>query len=343
MTAWAHRLENYLFAPAAPTLLGRCRVAFYLWVSVFYWPVAVTWGSQNIADFADIGSIFWHPLPLFRLSHLPLLPHPWLDILYVGWKVALACSCVGLFTRLSMWLSFVPALYLLGLPLNFGTVNHAASGLVMALGIMAFSRAGDAVSIDAWWRRRTHRSPPVPSGEYRWPIRFVWILLATIYACAGVGKWASSGLGYLDPQVMASFLRQRALASYQAPLTDWGVGAGASSVAAVGNGWVGPRRGNRILDHAVVSVGPDRSGTGHVSDAHRYSHDARTAVLPAHGPVRVLGALGTRTPGHRVTPGGCPAPRTQPMSILRRFSPAPRSDRPPLVDVPDRSDCPLCS
>lgn len=224
MSRWLRRLEQYLFAPAAPTLLGRCRVAFYLWVSAFYWPVAITWGSQDISDFADVGSIFWHPLPLFDLLHLPLLPHPWLDYLYLGWKVALAFACVGLFTRLSMWLSFVPALYLLGLPLNFGTVNHATSGLVMGLGIMAFSRAGDAVSIDAWWRSRTGRSHPLPSGEYRWPIRFVWILLATIYACAGIGKWASSGFSYLDPDVMASFLRQRALASYQPPLTDWGWG-----------------------------------------------------------------------------------------------------------------------
>lgn len=80
------------------------------------------------------------------------------------------------------------------------------------------------MSIDAWRRRASGLPAAAPSPEYRWPIRFVWILLATIYLSAGVSKWLGSGLNYLDPDVMASFLRQRSFAWYQKPLTDLGYG-----------------------------------------------------------------------------------------------------------------------
>lgn len=220
-------LQCYFFAPASPVGLGRSRVAFYLWLFLYYLPVVETFGSQNVSAFADIGDIFWQPVFPFDLVDRPRLPHPWIDLLVVTWKLSLFTSCVGLFTRVSMGVAFVLGTYTIGLPLNFGTVFHTGGAVVIALGIMALSRAGDAVSVDSWWQRRMCRPGPEAGGEYRWPIRFVWVLLATVYFSAGVSKWVGSGLAYLDPDVMASFLRQRAFASYQQPLTDWGYGLAA--------------------------------------------------------------------------------------------------------------------
>jgi len=89
---------------------------------------------------------------------------------------------------------------------------------------MALSRAGDSVSLDELLRRRRGGSRREPSGEYRWPIRFIWVLLATAYFVSGASKVMANGLGYLHPDVMAGFLRQRSFAWQTRPFTDLGLG-----------------------------------------------------------------------------------------------------------------------
>ena len=66
------------------------------------------------------------------------------------WKAALVLSCLGLFTRASTVASFVLGLYLLGLPQNFigEAWYHYDMLVVIVLGILAFSRCGDAFSAD---------------------------------------------------------------------------------------------------------------------------------------------------------------------------------------------------
>jgi hypothetical protein len=222
MNLLASYVHRYFFRACPPEELGYCRVAFYLWLSLFYLPLVDTYGSQDVSAFADVGEVFWHPIWPFNVLGLSVAPHPWIDLLAGTWKLSLLLSCLGLFSRASMVCAFVLGAYLIGLPFNFGKLSHTGGIVVIALGILALSRAGDAISLDAWQRRRAGRAAAEPSGEYRWPIRFVWVLVATVYFCSGASKLISSGLGYLDPDMMASFLRERHFAWYSRPLTDWG-------------------------------------------------------------------------------------------------------------------------
>lgn len=223
MNRFLPSLDRFFFAPAPAQGLGCCRIAFYGWLFLFYLPAVETYGAQNVAAFADVGEIFWDPVFPFARLRVTVLPHPWIDALVIGWRIALLLACAGWFTRLSMVFALLAGAYLIGLPLNFGTMSHTGGIVVLGLAIMALSRAGESLSIDALIRRRRGLPLPQPSGEYRWPIRFIWVLLAVAYFVSGASKLLSNGLGYLNPDVMAGFLRHRSFAWQVRPLTGWGL------------------------------------------------------------------------------------------------------------------------
>jgi predicted DCC family thiol-disulfide oxidoreductase YuxK len=117
-------------------------------------------------------------------------------------------------------------LYLLGLPHNFGQTYHFDAAILFAFGVLAFSRCGDAWSIDALRRvaRRPDRSHIVPwSGEYTWPIRIMWVTISLIFCAAGVAKLWTSGIEWVTSDQMA-FLLQRVQyhISDADPVTNWG-------------------------------------------------------------------------------------------------------------------------
>jgi len=216
------RLDRYFFAPTSAQDLGYCRVAFCLWISLFYLPLFDNYQSQNISGFADVGEVFWQPIFPFNQLGIGVLPHPWIDWLVILWKGFLVTACMGVFTRTSLWGAFLLGVYCIGLPFNFGKISHNGGALVIAFGILAISRAGDAISLDSWWRRRRGAPTAKASGEYRWPIRFMWVLLACVYASSGLSKWLALGFQYLDPDTVAGFLRQRSFAWNSQPWTEWG-------------------------------------------------------------------------------------------------------------------------
>ena len=80
--------------------------------------------------------------------------------------------------------------------------------------VLASSRCGDAFSVDAWlaqrrapWSERGAR-PSVPSGEYRWPIQLVRLLMVLVFFAAGVAKLRFGRAAWFDPGNMAAILIQ---------------------------------------------------------------------------------------------------------------------------------------
>src|SRR5262245_37291865 len=102
-------------------------------------------------DFSAWGAyshVFWMPIWLFDTFHLPKLPCAASAAIQATWKAALLLSAVGLWTRASMTTAFVLGIYLMGLAHNFGQTQHFDTLIVFVTGVLAVSRAGDAVSID---------------------------------------------------------------------------------------------------------------------------------------------------------------------------------------------------
>jgi hypothetical protein len=134
-----------------------------------------------------------------------------LVIAQIVWKIALGLSGIGFLTRASTVTAFILGTYLLGLPHSFGGTSHGDAILVFVLGIMALSRCGDSVSVDALIlaaRRNSHRSeePALLDDEYTWPVRMVWWVMAWVFLAAGVSKIRHSGLAWVTSDTMAIIL-----------------------------------------------------------------------------------------------------------------------------------------
>ena len=154
---------------------------------------------------------------------IPLLPAGAIALIQVAFKLALALAAVGLFTRPALAAAFVCSVYLLGLPQNFGQIQHFDTLVVLVFGILAMSRAGDAWSIDAWRRSRRGAPTTLESGEYTWPIRAIWVMTAVIFCSAGFSKLRHSGLQWVFSDNLAIVLiRHQYFVSDGEPLTSWG-------------------------------------------------------------------------------------------------------------------------
>jgi len=197
------RWNRFWFAPAMPDNLGFCRVLFFGLLLVYFFPV-------RYDGWATIPRSFFDPVWPFEKLHIPIVPDPWLGLLAAIWKASLFLSCLGFCTRISTAIAFVLGAYLIGVPYNFGKTDHMTAIVVFTLGFFALSHGGDAWSADALIRRRFRDlPPPPPSGEYRWPVRAVWLTMALVFFAAGMAKLRHGGLAWVFSQHMEISLVQR--------------------------------------------------------------------------------------------------------------------------------------
>ena len=230
MTWLRNRWNHFWFEAASPDNLGLCRIILYGVMFLFYVltpRLFPSWGYlQDFAPWGSVSRVFWRPVWLFSLLHLPLVSTQALAVMQIVWRAALLLSCIGLFTRISTAISFALGLYLFGVPASFGKIHHMDHVLIFAFLIMAFSHCGDAWSIDALIRKArvgASREPSVTSGEYTWPVRMIWAVMAMIYFAAGVSKVRHSGFEWINSDNMSIFLISHAYHIANAePLTSWG-------------------------------------------------------------------------------------------------------------------------
>jgi len=209
--------EGYWFEAEAPDNLGICRILFFASLCLFYW-------REDFSAWGDVSLAFWFPVTLFK--RLGLLPFsvPVLAAMTVIWKLALAFGALGLATRAATPIAFVLGTYLLGLPHSFGKVHHFDAVIVLVLAILAVSRCGAAWSLDRLIARARGKSKPDPSGEYRWPVRAVWLILSLVFFAAGVSKLRHGGRAWVLSDNMSIMLVQHAYQiANENPATSWGL------------------------------------------------------------------------------------------------------------------------
>ncbi|HEX8912998.1 MAG TPA: hypothetical protein VF796_11610 [Humisphaera sp.] len=213
-----NRYARWWFGPESPTNLGVCRLLFFGAEFLYHLPVRFdAWG--------DVPRALFKPVWVFERLHLPVLPTTGLLVFEVVWKLAMLLACLGLFTRVATAVAAVGALYLLGLPFNFGKVYHLASIIIFTMTILAFSRCGDGVSLDALIRRKRGLPPPAPSGDYRWPVRMAWVLMAVLFFNAGMAKAIRGPLvPWIFSENMAILMTQRHYMNADSmPPLSWGL------------------------------------------------------------------------------------------------------------------------
>jgi hypothetical protein len=198
-----------------------CRFFFFgaLFLLYFY---------RDFSIWAEVPSVFWKPIWIFKTFHLPVFSSNTIQAMQALWKVALGMSCLGLFTRISTMVSFVLSVYLLGLPHNFGKTDHGDAILVLVLGIMALSRCDAGWSVDRLWRTRRQTNGPSQdspaSGEYTWPVRLVWLVMALVFFAAGMSKLRQSGIAWAMSDNLANWLLQsNYFIGTRSALAPWGL------------------------------------------------------------------------------------------------------------------------
>ena len=194
---------HFWFEPVEPLNLGLCRVLIFGAFFLLYLDYDLRW--------TEASDSLWMPVWIFQVLHLPVLSSGLLVVLQSVWKISLALSSIGLFTRISTVSAFILGMYLLGLPHSFGNINHYDALVVFVFGIMALSRCGDSCSIDRLIWKARHRNDtsgqrPQISGEYTWPIRAVWVMFALIFLGAGVSKLRHVGLEWIFSDNIAVLL-----------------------------------------------------------------------------------------------------------------------------------------
>jgi hypothetical protein len=208
------RWLTFWFEPSTPINLVVSRVLFFGLLLAVYW-------QEDFSAWAAVSRDFWMPLPVFKALHLSPMRLVSLHTVQIVWRVALALSAVGLATRLSTTVAFVLGFYLLGLPHNFGHTFHFDALLVIAMGVLACSRAGDWLSIDAWMRESRE---PQPSGEYTWPLKMIWVATALVFFAAGLAKLRYGGPDWALSSNMSILLTRAAYHVSDAdPLTRAGL------------------------------------------------------------------------------------------------------------------------
>lgn len=213
------RWMNFWFEPQNPTDLCVSRALFFGALFFFYLP-------QDFASWGAVSEAYWMPIGIFRVLRIPAFSTEALEALQIVWKAALVLSCIGLFTRLSVFTSLILGFYLLGLPHNFGKTHHFDAPLIFIFGILFVSRCGDYWSAD--WLIKRRKNPLAAnvesSGEYRWPVRAVWVTLALVFFAAGFAKLRHSGLEWVFSENMAAILIQHQYhVANDDPLTAWGL------------------------------------------------------------------------------------------------------------------------
>jgi glucosyl-dolichyl phosphate glucuronosyltransferase len=209
--------QRFWFRPAPPDDLAVARMIFFGGLAVFY-------ARQHFAVWSDVTPALWQPIWLFDRLGIPVFSAPVINGLETIWKLSLVTSSIGLVTPVSIATAAVLGTYLLGLPHNFGQTYHFDAVLVLTFWILAFSRAGDAWSVDAVIRGARGGGRPKWSAEYRWPVQLVLVALSFVFFAAGFAKITRTGLEWITSEHLGLLLnRVQYHISDADPVVDWGV------------------------------------------------------------------------------------------------------------------------
>jgi hypothetical protein len=230
MTSLRRQWNQFWFEAASPDNLGLCRIVLFGTMFLYYTlapSLFPSWGYlQNFVPWGTVSRVFWNPVWLMSILHLPPASTPVLEGMQIAWRGALLLSCFGLFTRISTAISFALGLYFCGMEVSFGKIHHMDHVVIFSFLIMAFSRCGDAFSVDALIRKARAGATPGPlatSGEYTWPVRMIWVVMALMYFAAGVSKLRHSGSEWIASDTMSHFLISHQYhISAADPLSSWG-------------------------------------------------------------------------------------------------------------------------
>jgi hypothetical protein len=222
MSTLATRWHRFWFAPVPPWPLGLCRAWFF---ASFYALYLCRWDQRVYALFPEG---FFQPRSFFAWLSLSPVGEATFAWLVTGFECAVVLAALGLFTRLATAASFVLGLYVIGYQFNYGYLHWAHAVVPIVMGVLALAPCGDALSVDAWRRRRAAKARPHASGQYGWPLQLVRLIFVSIFFAAGLSKLRTAGLAWVTSDTLRNYLienqyifQETAAASWGRPVAAW--------------------------------------------------------------------------------------------------------------------------
>jgi uncharacterized membrane protein YphA (DoxX/SURF4 family) len=178
LKAW----DDFFFKPASPLPFALYRIMYGILMLfcfiVMMIPDAQFWyGNHGIVDQATIVKYYWHQ-PIFDLFLVTGDNPVGLQIFFAVAILSALFLTIGLGTRYSAWMLFMCVVslhYHDPWNLNSGDCLMRLSGL-----FLAFSQAGEALSVDRWLKKKYH--PQQLKDEYwPWAQRLFQIQIAIVY------------------------------------------------------------------------------------------------------------------------------------------------------------------
>lgn len=195
--ALAHRervrahLAGFFGERAGPLNLAVFRIVFFL---IVLWKVPY----GEIERTATLSrSLVQAPIGMgWLMPWVPIDPEV-ARLACVALTAAAFTGAIGLFSRTSAAVAALAGFYAFGLPNFFGKVHHSTHHLVLFAVLLAASRSGDALSVDAVAARRRGAPPPGASVAYALPIKMLMLLMSVFYFFPGFYKLWVSGIDWI--------------------------------------------------------------------------------------------------------------------------------------------------
>ena len=213
-----HLWQRYWFAQTPYLDLAVLRIVA---VSMqLFWTIVYADLFGSIQQVAALPNEYWDPPILLNLINLPLgwgfrPSFEFLNLLYYLSLVAGLLALIGGLTNVALFVFAATSVYLQAFLYSFGDYHHPEAVMMVALGALALSPSGHALSVDAWFRRRRARRNgewPTQSSDFAgWPIKLIQWFFVLMYISAVWSKLSASGLDWANGFTLQYYLARDGL------------------------------------------------------------------------------------------------------------------------------------
>ena len=124
------------------------------------------------------------------------------------WLVVVAgfAALVGFLTRLSLFVFALGVWIIIAHWYSYAGFHHESAVFGIFLFLLAFTPAGNRLSIDSWLRRRRNRPTAETVDTGIWPLKVAHILLALTYFTAGIAKVIFGGTQWMNGYTLQNYI-----------------------------------------------------------------------------------------------------------------------------------------
>jgi hypothetical protein len=197
LVVWKHQratavLRNFFCEPSTPINLALVRIIVFGTLFLSAKESDATWLSSLPREFQHF------PRGWVWLADTGIFAPSVVHLAQMSLLLGAALALVGAFTTLSSVIASLSALLVFGVENSYFKIGHSLHVPVLCACVLSASPCGDALSVDALWRRWKRLPNFTASTVYTLPVRFCWMLVGTMYLFPGLWKLWETGDQWLD-------------------------------------------------------------------------------------------------------------------------------------------------